>query len=81
LAATDVAHQVASAVMPYCISRDGQKARKLLDHYHSCLAKQLVKYGVASSEVEVKQSVFPRYVLQDQYEVAFLDVCRDDCKM
>jgi 3'-phosphoadenosine 5'-phosphosulfate (PAPS) 3'-phosphatase len=76
LAATDVAHHIASAVMPDCLSRDGQKERKLLDHYHSCLTCELVKFGVASSEDEVEESVFPRAVLQDQYDVAFLDVCR-----
>jgi len=76
LAATDVAHHIASAVMPDCLSYDGQRERDLLDHYHACLSKEMVKFGVASDELEVEQSIFPRAKLQEQYEVALLDVCR-----
>jgi 3'-phosphoadenosine 5'-phosphosulfate (PAPS) 3'-phosphatase len=76
LAATDVAHHIASAVMPDCLSRDGKKEEILLDHYHSCLSKRLVDFGVAKNESEVERSIFPRAVLQEQYEVALLDVCR-----
>jgi thiamine kinase-like enzyme len=64
LAATDVAHHIASAVMPDCLSLDGQKEAVLLDHYHACLSKELVKFGVASKEQEVEQSIFPRARLQ-----------------
>jgi thiamine kinase-like enzyme len=76
LAATDVAHHLTAAVMPDCLSLDGKKEKTLLDHYHSCLVRYLVKFGSASSEVEVEETIFPRTVLQEQYETAFLDVCR-----
>jgi 3'-phosphoadenosine 5'-phosphosulfate (PAPS) 3'-phosphatase/thiamine kinase-like enzyme len=76
LAATDVAHHLTAAVMPDCLSLDGKKEKTLLDHYHSCLVRYLVKFGSASSEVEVEETIFPRAVLQEQYETAFLDVCR-----
>ncbi|KAL3925423.1 MAG: hypothetical protein SGILL_000429 [Bacillariaceae sp.] len=76
LAATDVAHHIASAVMHDCLSLDGKKEEKLLDHYHQMLCKHLIKFGVASNEAEVEERAFPRAVLQEQYETALLDVCR-----
>ncbi|KAG7355902.1 inositol monophosphatase [Nitzschia inconspicua] len=76
LAATDVAHHIASAVMPDCLSYDGKKEAKLLDHYHSWLTTYMIEFGVAASKAEVEQSIFPKAILQRQYEVALLDVCR-----
>lgn len=76
LAATDVAHHIASAVMPNCVSFDGLKEAKLLDHYHSCLCSGLVKFGVAASARDVEESIYSRAKLQEQYDVAFLDICR-----
>jgi hypothetical protein len=64
LAGTDVAHHIASAVMPAYLSLDGQKESDLLDHYHECLSQKLVKFGVASNELQVEQSIFPRAILQ-----------------
>ncbi|CAB9527927.1 3'(2'),5'-bisphosphate nucleotidase 1 [Seminavis robusta] len=75
LAATDVAHFISAALQPHCVSHDGQKEKELLDHYHASLADAFVKYGVAST-VEDVETIFPRKLLQEQYEVAFLDVCR-----
>lgn len=76
LAATDVAHHITAALQPHCVSYDGGKEKLLLDHYYSCLTEYLVKYGVAKSEKDVHENIFPRQVLQDQYEIAFLDCCR-----
>ena len=76
LAATDVAHFIAAALGPDCVSTDGSKESSLLDHYHSCLSVELVKHGVALSEKDVRERIFPRRVLQEQYEVALLDICR-----
>ena len=49
---------------------------ELLDHYHSCLSEELVKFGVGKNEQEIESSIFPREILQKQYETAYLDVCR-----
>jgi thiamine kinase-like enzyme len=76
LAATDVAHHISAAVHPSCVSFDGDKENQLLDHYHSCLSKSLVEFGVAQSEEEVEAKIYPRQVLQQQYEIALLDICR-----
>eukprot|EP00536_Pseudo-nitzschia_multiseries_P008805 jgi/Psemu1/288039/fgenesh1_pg.231_\ len=76
LAATDVAHHITSAVSSSNVCFHGKKESELLDHYHSCLSKALVKFGVATNEEEVATSIFPRKILQEQYEVAFLDICR-----
>lgn len=76
LAATDVAHHICAALQPHCVSFDGEKEKVLLDYYYECLSGALVKHGVASSIQDVQDNVFPRHVLQDQYEVAFLDICR-----
>ena len=76
LAATDVAHHICAALQPHCLSYDGQKEKELLDHYYSCLTNALIKHGVASTAQEVEDAIFPRKVLQEQYEVAFLDTCR-----
>jgi len=76
LAATDVAHHITSATSSSAVSLDGKDEGDLLDHYHSCLSKELVKFGVGKSVEEIETSIFPREVLQNQYEVAVLDVCR-----
>ncbi len=47
-----------------------------MDHYYSCLANELVKFGVGKSIEEIETTVYPREVLQKQYEVAVLDICR-----
>ncbi len=76
LAATDVAHHISAAVLPSCVSNDGDKEKHLLDFYYDCLTESLVKHGVASTIDDVQTSIFPRYVLQEQYEIALLDICR-----
>mmetsp|Transcript_25033 Transcript_25033/g.69034 ORF Transcript_25033/g.69034 Transcript_25033/m.69034 type:complete len:852 (-) Transcript_25033:3662-6217(-) len=76
LAATDVAHHITSAVSSSNVCFGGERESYLLDHYYSCLSKALVKFGVGKDEVEVATSIFPRETLQQQYEVAFLDICR-----
>lgn len=76
LAATDVAHHITSAVSSSALSLDGKGEDELLDHYYSCLSKELIKFGVAKSVEEIETSIFPREMLQRQYEIAVLDVCR-----
>jgi thiamine kinase-like enzyme len=76
LAATDVAHHICAAVQPSCVSYDGRKEGKLIDHYYASLSDSLVQCGVASSEEDVQSRVLPREVLQEQFEVALLDICR-----
>ena len=76
LAATDVAHHICASVQPHCLSYDGNKEEELLDFYYDCLSKSLIQNGVASSEEDVQQNIYPRSVLQEQYEVAVLDICR-----
>ena len=76
LAATDVAHHISAAVLPSCVSYDGSKEKDLLDYYYACLSKDLVKFGVAEVEEEIEEKIFPRAVLQEQYEIAILDICR-----
>lgn len=76
LAATDVAHHICAAVQPHVVSYDGQKEKALLDYYYACLKDALVKHGAATSEKDVEDAVFPREVLQEQYDIAFLDTCR-----
>jgi len=76
LAATDVAHHITSAVSSSAVCFDGKDEAELLDHYYSSLSKALVKFGVGKNEEEVATSIFPREILQEQYEVAFLDICR-----
>lgn len=76
LAATDLAHHISAAVTPDCVSYDGSKEAELIDYYYACLSEALVKFGVASSISEVEDHIFPRRVLQEQYEIALLDICR-----
>lgn len=76
LAATDVCHHICAALQPHCLSYDGEKEKVLLDYYHSCLTDALIQHGVAPSVEQVEALVLPRAVLQEQYEVAFLDTCR-----
>jgi 3'-phosphoadenosine 5'-phosphosulfate (PAPS) 3'-phosphatase/thiamine kinase-like enzyme len=76
LAATDIAHHLSAAVLPSCVSYDGEKENSLLDFYYESLASDFVEYGVAASVEEVETRVFPRRVLQEQYEIALLDVSR-----
>ncbi|VEU39548.1 unnamed protein product [Pseudo-nitzschia multistriata] len=76
LAATDVAHHITSAVSSSALCFSGKEEGELLDHYYSCLTRELVKYGVGKDAEEIETSIFPRETLQQQYEVAFLDICR-----
>lgn len=76
LGATDIAHHITAALQPSCLSFDGEKEKELLTHYYSCLSKELVKVGVAKSIDDVESRVYPRRVLQAQYEIALLDICR-----
>ena len=77
LCGTDVAHFIAAAVQPTCISMDGTKEETLLlQHYYSHLSHELVKQGVASSLQQVQESIFPRTTFQTHYETALLDICR-----
>ena len=76
LAAADVAHFICAATQPSCISYDGKKESLLLDHYYRHLSKSLVEFGVAPSVEAVESDIFPRQVLQDQFETAVLDICR-----
>lgn len=76
LAATDVAHHISAAVLPSCLSFDGKNEEMLLDFYHNELLQGLVDHGVASSLEEAETKVFPRAILQEQYEIALLDICR-----
>jgi hypothetical protein len=72
----DVAHHLTSALSSSAVSLDGKDEGEFLDYYHSCLSKELVKFGVGKSVEDIEKSVFPREVLQKQYEVAVLDICR-----
>lgn len=76
LAATDIAHHISAALLPSGVSYDGVKEKELLDYYHGCLKKELVRFGVAKSVQEVEDQVYPRSLLQSQYETAILDICR-----
>jgi hypothetical protein len=76
LAATDIAHHISAAIQPSCVSCNGKKENELLDHYYFSLSRALVEFGVANSVEDVQNRIFPRQVLQQQYEVAILDVCR-----
>ncbi|CAJ1906295.1 unnamed protein product [Cylindrotheca closterium] len=76
LAATEVAHHFSASLLPSCLSYDGVKEAELLDYYYSSLKKDLVRFGAASSEKDVEERVFPREILQAQYEIALLDICR-----
>ena len=76
LAATDIAHHLSAAVLPCCVSMDGEKEIQLLDYYYDYLSEGLVEYGAAKTIDEVKTIIFPRNVLQKQYEIALLDICR-----
>ena len=60
LAAADMAHHILAAVLPSCVLFDGRKEKELLDHYHLCLAKGLVEFGVAETEEEVEEKIYPR---------------------
>ena len=74
LCGTDVAHFMAAAVQPSCISKE--KETLLLQQYYTTLSQELVKHGVASSIQQVEESIFPRKTFQTHYETALLDICR-----
>ena len=76
MAATDVCHHICASLEPSCLSYDGEKEKCLLDYYYGCLSHGLVQFGVARSVQEVEETIFPRHVLQEQYEIALLDICR-----
>ena len=74
LAATDVAHHIAAALAPECVSGDGE--RELLDHYHAELCAALAASGAAQDAAHAASAVISRAQLQTQYESALLDMCR-----
>jgi len=73
LAATDVAHFLTAAVRSNLLENDGDQ--KLLGFYYNELEKYLIEYGVFSDVEEVHAS-FGFNTFVDQYETAFLDMCR-----
>ena len=75
LAATEVAHHILAAVDMESLSYDGSKEAELLDHYYSHLVTALVEFGAAEDR-ETAAGLLTRESLQDQYEVAILDMCR-----
>lgn len=75
MAATDIAHHICASIEASALSYDGSAEKKLLDHYYDNLSENLIKFGVASSTEELEKK-FSREKLQEQYEIAFLDVCR-----
>ena len=76
LAATDVAHHIAAALAPECVSGDGERERELLDYYHTELCAALAASGAAEDAAHAASSVLSRAQLQAQYESAQLDMCR-----
>ena len=76
LAATDVAHHIAAALAPECVSADGTREAQLLDHYHAKLCDSLAAFGAAADADHAACAVFTRAQLQEQYESALLDMCR-----
>ncbi|KAL1507956.1 hypothetical protein AB1Y20_007560 [Prymnesium parvum] len=75
LAATDVAHHIAAALSPDCLSCDGKREAALLDLYHGALCEALVEFEVVPTEADAL-AFFPRELLQEQYETGLLDMCR-----
>ena len=75
LAATEVAHHILAAVDMESLSYDGSKEAELLDHYYSHLVTALLDFGAAEDR-ETAAGLLTRECLQDQYEVAILDMCR-----
>ena len=75
LAATEVAHHILAAADMESLSYDGSKEAELLDHYYEHLINALVKFGAAEDK-ETAAGLLSRSCLQDQYEVAILDMCR-----
>ena len=72
LAATDVANHICAALRPMdSLNSDSL----LLDHYYAELTNAMAAFGVAG-DVGEAQTLFPREVLQEQYETAVLDMCR-----
>ena len=80
LAATEVAHHILAAVDMESLSYDGSKEMELLDHYYAHLITALVEFGAAEDR-ETATRLLTRTSLQDQYEVAILDMCRWSAKM
>ena len=76
LAATDVAHHLSAAILPSSVCYSGKKEQDLLDYYYACLTGDLIAFGAANDAEDVHKRVFPRHVLQEQYEVALLDIGR-----
>ena len=69
-----MAHHIAAALAPECVSGDGE--RELLDHYHAELCAALAASGAAQDAAHAASSVISRAQLQTQYESALLDMCR-----
>jgi len=77
LAATDVAHHICAAVAPDAlVDADSLDQSSLLSHYHTELCHALTDFGVVSSAEEADATLLSRELLQAQYEVALLDMCR-----
>ena len=75
LAATEAAHHILAAVDMESLSYDGSKEAELLDHYYAHLVTALVEFGAAEDRGTATE-LLTRASLQDQYEVAILDMCR-----
>jgi len=73
LAATDIAHFMSAAVQADLLENGGEA--RLLRHYYDELQQHLVGFGAYASEVAARES-FSFDIFLDQYETAFLDMCR-----
>ena len=72
-----VAHHICAAVSPDAlVDADSLDASSLLSHYHRELCQALTDFGVVSSAEEADETLLSRELLQAQYEVALLDMCR-----
>ena len=71
-----MAHHIAAALAPECVSGDGARERELLDHYHAELCAALAASGAAEDAAHAAAAVLSRARLQAQYESAQLDMCR-----
>lgn len=73
LAATDIAHFIASGVHADRLVNGGEEM--LLQYYFDELQKYLVEYGAFKNEEEAIEQ-FSYDTFMEQYDIAFLDICR-----
>jgi len=73
LAATDIAHFLASAVHADMLVDGGEE--RLMKYYYQELQTHLVEFG-AYSTTKVAARNYSYETFLDQYEIAFLDLCR-----